>query len=122
MIANGVLLNTRIAVRRAAIRADAVAIERTPVDTGRAQGNWIVSVGNPDTTVYEEGQANAASALSQAASVIQNWKSGTIFISNSLPYIGRLEDGYSAQAPNGMVTDAYNAAREELAKARLVRL
>ncbi len=118
--ANKVVFGARLAVRRAALAADRTVVDVTPLDTGRAKGNWIVSVGNPDHSTFEEGQANAASAIAQGKSVIEGWTKGTIFISNSLPYIGKLEDGWSQQAPDGMVTRAYDAARAELVKARLM--
>ena len=48
---------------------------RTPVDTGRARGNWHVEFdGEQSATIY-----------------------------NNLPYMERLENGWSKQAPAGMV-------------------
>jgi hypothetical protein len=104
------------AIRRAAVAADTALVMTTPVDTGRARGNWNVSVGRIDDTVYSSNFPGPSEALAQGQMTIGKWKlgSGVIFIANSLPYIQRLEDGYSAQAPSGMVQFAMKAAIEQL--------
>lgn len=90
-------------------------VKKTPVDTGRARGNWNVSVGSPDTSTTENTQPQFKSAES-----LPNPNGDeTIFISNNLDYIEKLEyggypnppkggkgktvNGFSKQAPNGMV-------------------
>lgn len=80
-------------------------IVKTPVDTGRARGNWQCSVGvlpagvKPDAT-----DSTGAQAISAAATVVNKTPTGNIvYLANNLPYIRRLEYGYSKQAPGGMV-------------------
>lgn len=92
---------------------------RTPVDTGRARSGWDLTVGAPSdhlppaTDVGGEkatpdmkfqnvfaGGAAGTFGLAGAASIdgIQ-----AVYIVNNLPYIERLENGHSKQAPSGMV-------------------
>lgn len=84
------------------VRATALAILadltlQTPVDTGRARANWLPSFGSPRTTTVE-----ADGGISQIN--FGGWKLGTsIFISNNLPYIRRLNEGWSKQAPASFV-------------------
>lgn len=78
---------------------------RHPVDTGRARAGWGITIGTPEVPVpppAPNGQANyyPPPAIPDLARV-----DGTVpvYILNSVPYIERLEDGWSKQAPNGMV-------------------
>ena len=95
-------------------------IERTPVDTSRALSNWRVTTGAimpyiPPLSAGQGGSTQAASAamaISAAAAAIQAASpSQVLVIFNSVPYIRRLNDGYSAQAPAGFVEAAILLAR-----------
>lgn len=90
-------------------------VKKTPVDTGRARANWNISVGSPDLTTTEETRKSPKPMKDMAG----NLDDESIFISNNLPYITTLEyggypnppkkdggktvNGYSKQAPEGMV-------------------
>jgi len=79
-------------------------MDKTPVDTGRARGNWNASIGEPDFTTSET--TSAAATIAKASAVVRGFElseGASFYVSNGLPYIERLEEGYSAQAPNGMV-------------------
>lgn len=103
--------------RKVALVVDREVVMETPVDTGRARSNWIVSLTAPILSTQEpyapgeklgkgEG-ANAAAAMEQAQLVISAVKSGDdIYISNNVHYIGLLNEGTSAQAPSGFVQSA----------------
>ncbi len=103
-------------VRRAAIAADTAIVTTTPVDLGRAKGNWNVSLGAPDTSVTENVDPSGGDTIARGEEAIREWKSGDgeIFIANSLPYIMPLENGSSAQRPEGMTRHGIDAARREL--------
>lgn len=76
-------------------------VEKTPIDTGRARGNWHCSKGSPLSAVSER---TADSPLSEEVAKISSTSGDdTIYIQNNLPYINRLENGWSGQAPQGMV-------------------
>lgn len=122
--------NAGLVVKKVATDMFSRIVFRTPVDTGRARGNWQVSFGSPATGVtnnQDSSKLDTGSSLSSMVSafeslngkVIYSWKSGDIWLSNNLPYIGKLEygtygkgpgatektggSGYSVQAPQGMV-------------------
>lgn len=108
--------NVADTVRRAALAADQAVVLATPVDTGRARANWVTSVGAPDYTTSESTDPSGSSAIAQGQRAVGGYKAGAggIFITNSLPYIARLEDGYSKQAPGGMTKFALQAAQQQL--------
>lgn len=90
-----------LAVKRTSFILFSKIVALTPVDTGRARGNWVVSLNSIDRTT-----SDITSTLSSA---IQNNElnrfklNDTVYITNSLPYIMALENGSSKQAPGGMV-------------------
>jgi len=119
-------------VRKVALAADQAVVMGTPVDTGRARSNWIVSLGVPATgtiDAYAPGEArsteaaNTQAALDQGEAVISRYTGGegtSIHITNNLPYIQRLNDGYSAQAPANFVEQGVQEAVEVLAFGRIL--
>lgn len=80
-------------------------IKETPVDTGRLRGNWQASLNVPENLPVERVQASPEGiANSDANSALNNLKLGDIFwFTNNLPYARRIEEGYSLQAPQGML-------------------
>ena len=77
----------------------------TPVDTGRARGNWFPSVGSPSSEVNQNASdKSGAATLGKIEEVVGKVQIGNIvWLSNNLPYIVPLENGHSKQAPSGMV-------------------
>lgn len=80
-------------------------VSMTPVDKGRAKGNWFISLGAPRVD-YEWGRLDPSgnetiSAGTQVIDQLQDY--GAIYLTNNLPYILPLEKGHSRQAPAGMV-------------------
>lgn len=72
----------------------------TPVDTGRARGNWQATLDNPATEEIE----NESMSVALAGVAANLGKVNDVsFLANNLPYIEELEDGSSKQAPAGMV-------------------
>lgn len=86
-----------------------------PVDTGRAKGNTFTTVGSPASgttdpvTSGEPGSQARASANEQKAidMAVSNLRVlpdyPVIYIVNNLPYVKRLNEGSSMQAPAGFV-------------------
>ena len=73
----------------------------TPVDEGRAQGNWFASSNGFDSTRISE---DTGPNMSQISSIADGIAGNTFYLINNLPYIGKLEfEGHSRQAPAGMV-------------------
>ena len=92
----------------------------TPVDTGRAMNNWVISVGSPSRVVHEEGGSAGSIEASKAGNATTTLASvtnfDTVWISNNLPYIGALEEGSSKQAPSGWVAAAIQNNLRQLAR------
>lgn len=118
-------------VKKTAIVADREVVLSTPVDTGRARSNWLLSLGGPSTSEIEayakgkggsSGAANANAAMAQAQSAVRGRRpEQDVYISNNLPYIGRLNDGWSAQAPAGFVQAAVQRAAAAIRNMRVFR-
>lgn len=109
-----VVENANKVVRGAAIVADQAVVVGTPVDTGRARSNWIASIDAPseDELLGPGFDKSGQAAISSAAKVIAGRKTGDIFLTNNVPYIIPLEEGHSAQAPEGMAKQAVAAAAD----------
>lgn len=89
-------------------------ISNTPVDTGRLKNNWFPSVDSPsDETTPElspEDKKKGKKIPNKATMRLKNFVSQNYDISkvfyftNNMPYAYRIEyEGYSGQAPEGMV-------------------
>ena len=77
---------------------------KSPVDTGRFRGNWQLQSGFVDAKTDSQEDKTGQLAIAAANIKIKGYSSKLItYISNSLPYAQRLENGYSDQAPQGMV-------------------
>lgn len=100
----------------------------TPVDTGQARDGWNTTLGAPDTTTVptgpygpsvHRGQENrgfptrgGTGAINKGYKAISKAKPGVdIYLTNNLPYIGKLNDGYSKQAPRNFFAIAIKRAR-----------
>ena len=78
-----------------------LVIAKTPVDSGRARGNYYATI---DSYSNEQSETRTESeALSSGLNTAKQ-ASGKLFtLTNNLPYITKLEYGSSKQAPAGMV-------------------
>ncbi len=95
----------------------------TPVDTSKALSNWQVSLDEPvnfSIEPYFSGKSgsteekSAAAAFSEGKVSLYSKEPGeAIYVSNLLPYIQRLNEGYSSQAPAGFVERAVLFGRNE---------
>lgn len=90
-------------VRGIVIQTTANIIRRTPVDTGTARGNW--QIGNEPAAPggdLDKQDKQGSQALAEAKATLKAiGLSGIIWITNGLPYIKRLEDGWSKQSGTG---------------------
>jgi len=114
-----------VAVRKIVFDAFGMVTKKTPVDTGRARANWIVSVRNIDRSVKVDGFGDSTGAHVGSSSPPSRPKAKTpsirkgdgvnpIYITNSLDYIHDLENGTSKQARSGMVAITINEIRGSL--------
>lgn len=112
----------RLIIRNVALEALKRVVDKTPVGNpskwksppppgyvgGRARMNWYVQIGGAGEEITSEVDETGSVAVSRGSQVIGQYQNvegfPSIVLYNNLPYIGRLEDGYSDQAPNGMVS------------------
>ncbi len=79
-------------------------VNRTPVDTGRARGNWQVSVSTASTSILESRDVVGRETVQKGQDKLASLGFAEIvWISNNLDYVVFLEAGSSNQAPKGMV-------------------
>ena len=93
-----------LAVRKIAIEMFKRIILKSPVDTGRFRGNWQLAIGSVPNGTLELDDKTGTATIAKGAATALGFNAGeTIFFANNLPYARRLEEGYSQQAPSGMV-------------------
>jgi hypothetical protein len=107
---------TAALIKKVAFQVLKGVVEKTPVDTGRARGNWQVAVDTGAGTAAigrtdqsGDAEANLTEGTSVAigdgfAALTRVGPFSTVVIFNNVEYIVALEHGHSQrQAPRGMV-------------------
>lgn len=70
---------------------------------GRLRGNWNVGIGGINTAARAPSKTGSAPIARGRAAIATRAPEVDVLITNSLPYAIRVENGYSTQAPAGMV-------------------
>lgn len=78
---------------------------KTTYKPGQLRGNWQTAINNPATSkITREQLGPSGPATKEAISTAASFKMGaTIYLTNNSDYGTRVEDGWSKQAPSGMV-------------------
>lgn len=103
--------------RTAALELFSSVIRSTPVDTGRARGNWQTSVGQPTPNEIDRDDKSGAQAIGEVQARTPEGSGQEVFLTNNLPYIYSLEFGSSKKAPEGMVRINFARVQKIVAKA-----
>ena len=101
--ANQNLNNVR---RGVALRLFKAIIMDTPVMTGRLRANWQCTVNVPARSNSLASDTSGGPTIQEAATTVVNSRmADSLILTNSLPYVARVEyDGWShTKAPRGMV-------------------
>lgn len=118
-------------LKMAAVEFYRQAIIATPVDTGRARMGWNATINEPSNEVPapapagHKGQSQGGSEFYPMPKIKSSFLRGvikvtdTLYITNRVPYIGKLNAGSSSQAPARFVERA--AERVQAAVAKLWR-
>lgn len=125
--------NAPKAVARVVAALASPLVFSTPVDTSRARANWQAGVGviptgilypEPDKppTADEGGNLGVASIQAAAARYGQGWGNSYIAIANNVPYILKLNQGSSGQAPANFVQIAIMAGLHSLNGFRILNV
>lgn len=98
-------------MRAASLQAMTSIVQATPVDTGRAKGNWQITFDEPAQEQLDNMDPTGVQVLADAQSKLDtagNITTRTIWITNALDYIIPLEQGSSTQGSH-MVTRVIDA-------------
>jgi hypothetical protein len=88
-------------VRQFTVELFTLVVSASPVDTGRFRANWHVEFGSP---IYSVTKMTGEAIARREVSKVSSYPTGSkVYLTNNLPYAGRLEHGWSAQAPTGMI-------------------
>lgn len=105
-------------VRYALLTLDTRLVQRSPVGDakfwthpapkgysgGAFRGAWAISIGVPASGVTGIIDKDGAATLAAHAGIISQAKAGEVqYLTNGLPYAKRIEEGWSRQAPYGLV-------------------
>ncbi|MDQ1921629.1 hypothetical protein [Massilia pseudoviolaceinigra] len=110
--------NQDLAVRAILMKIDGRLVQRSPVGDGtywqcpppkgytggRFRGNWQLSIGSPATGAVDLVDKTGSATLAAHAGTVGTAKAGQVFyLVNNLAYAKRIEEGWSRQAPVGLV-------------------
>jgi len=105
-------------VRYALLSIDGKLVQRSPVGDakywihpapkgyagGRFRGSWQMSIGAPPDGMIRAIDKDGSATLAAHAGVVAAAKAGQVFyLVNNVPYAKRIEEGWSRQAPHGLV-------------------
>jgi len=107
-----------------AVGVSSAIIQRTPVGNpslweskappgyvgGRARANWLPSIGQPETSAID----STSDSTTRITAIKDKIPGNVFYLTNNVPYIERLEYGWSKQAPKGMVRVSIREARKHL--------
>lgn len=97
-------------------------VPATPVLTGQARSNYHTAINEPDRSILAFGPftKDGYRSIAQMRQVIPRVKPGEpLYITNNLPYIYKLNDGSSKQAPKNFIEIAINEARDIIRRQRI---
>lgn len=90
-------------------------VTTTAVDTGHARANWQAGQDTIPTGEVDGEDKTGQATLSKIEKVIDAAPAfGLLVIANNVPYIERLDQGWSKQAPGGMSVLAEQVAIETI--------
>ncbi len=100
-------------LRNVMLLAAASVTDATPVDTGHAASNWVLSTGTAYAGVDGSRQSVSHAAQDEGIRRIQSYevgRDGKIFLRNNVLYMQFLDKGWSPQAEAGFVGAALQSA------------
>lgn len=126
--ADRLVTNATHVKQRVARHVLTAVVMQTPHDTGRARYNWNVAMNFPNrdysyssfNDYARTGDWLGKMATSRAA-ILRATEKDVIYISNGLPYIGKLNRGYSAQGPRDYVRTSAIAGARVVSQSKILR-
>lgn len=99
-------------IRKLGILVDQAVVAETPFRDGQAKANWLMSINSPETRINDNASTfdrSGTYSLTLAKTVTDDYPLNELpdlWIVNNLPYIQRLNEGWSAQAGSKYVEAA----------------
>jgi len=115
IFADKAMANVDLVFRKATFEIYSRVIMRTPVDTGRARGNWQtaadayptgVTLTDDKGSVNQSGRGNSVAKSAMESTVLSGPYQRKFVLLNNVPYIGVLEYGRESGAPGSMQAPA----------------
>lgn len=105
--------NRALCLRKSAIVTGSSIIIGTPVDTGKARSNWQSSLDSPILTAIDRADPSGQVAINELGGVAARFtdENKSIWFCNNLPYINRLNNGWSKKADPGYVERCIEGAK-----------
>jgi len=106
-----------LGLRKVTLEMFSEVILMSPVDTGLFRSNWLPSIGRPEAGTVDIADPSGSVSIGRVQGMVQGVEGGTVvYLVNNLPYAERLENGWSNQAPQGMVALAVQRWQPMVAK------
>ena len=115
--ADNIKKNADKIVAQAAIAIVSNLVQETPEDTGRAKGNYFSTVGSPSSGEVLSGFSESVGNSNITENTVLNGQS--IYIVNNLPYIIRLDNGWSPKN-SGFVARSVQIGNDIISKGKLL--
>lgn len=96
----------RTLTRKNALAIFEYCVEHSPVDSGAYRASWHISEGSPEYRWVGRQPRNSSELDPPFAPKLSTLFYRTFFVTNGAPYALRLEQGWSEQAPLGVVREA----------------
>ncbi len=127
-IASTVERRAPMVVKHIATAMAPVLVYATPVDTSRARANWQAGIGVvPQSVLFSEpdkppsADYGGRAAVSAILGTVASYPGGSyLAIANNVPYIQRLNRGWSAQAPAAFVQQSVAVGIRALRRFRIL--
>lgn len=89
-------------------------------EPGRFRANWMLGIDGVDSSTTDDRDIDGGETLDRIVGNIPDNAAGHVYyLTNSLPYALRIENGWSSQAPAGVVTLTVIEYADIAARARL---
>lgn len=122
IIEKDVLNDLDLILRKSYIDLFTMVVNKTPVDTGRARANWYSDInkfsGKENVNRFEpRGNKVIKNIIKKVEKESHSPLYDAYTLDNNIDYVGLLENGWSKQAPYGMVKSSLDAFEKILQEA-----
>ncbi len=109
-------------VRTYALEGFGRIIQSTPVDKGFARNSWHADIDKEPTSFRESSDKSGREAMSSVRSAANSFsdRNSEIYLTSNAPYMRKLNDGHSEQAPSNFIPLAMQSAASAIKNFKLM--